>query len=413
MKVQLHESLLGRKQEDFKEDVEYTELRPALLPSWRVKSALGDFEHQAVEKEEGATLDPMKIQETEHPPDLKSAYTVLFVLLFTFVSNQWTRQSINYLCNFSDSTDDGDKDQYMNLDLNFDQEQYATLSSIIFSVFFASFSLFAGSASDKYRRDWMALIGCGVWSVATAAQAFIDDYGLLCIARVIIAVSQAYFNPVAYTLLADLFPTQKLAEANGYYIWHLPRWGLASISIVMDQSIGWRMTMLVIGAIGGLATMLVFFFVKDPRGDGVGTTISTSKHSMAGEDDDGVHRNSKIVQLKMLIRDVGIVFETSQSRYIYMGSTMRFMAGFSILTWKAPFIFDKFEGEEEFFSLTNAIVVGVVGLLSTVLGGYLADLIANPPANSRRKTTGKSLGACHWVLACSTMLDILYYGTYS
>ena len=70
MKVQLHESLLGRKQEDFKEDVEYTELRPRVasvleseIGTWRLRAS------KAVEKEEGATLDPMKIQETEHPPN--------------------------------------------------------------------------------------------------------------------------------------------------------------------------------------------------------------------------------------------------------------------------------------------------------------------------------------------------------
>ena len=68
MKVQLHESLLGRKQEDFKEDVEYTELRPRIasvleseIGTWRLRAS------KAVEKEEGASLDPMKIQETEHP----------------------------------------------------------------------------------------------------------------------------------------------------------------------------------------------------------------------------------------------------------------------------------------------------------------------------------------------------------
>merc|ERR1719313_2014915 len=85
--------------------------------------------------------------------DLTYAYTVLAVLLFTLISNQWSRQSINYLCNFSDSTDDKDKDEYMNLDLDFNQEEYATLSSVIFSVVFATCSLMAGSASDRYRRD--------------------------------------------------------------------------------------------------------------------------------------------------------------------------------------------------------------------------------------------------------------------
>ena len=87
--------------------------------------------------------------------------------------------------------------------------------------------------------------------------------------------------------------------------------------------------------------------------------------------DSVVHSN--IEQLKHMVRAVGVVFSKRQAQYIYAASTIRFMAGFSILTWKAPFIFDKFDGKEDFFSFTNAIMVGVVGLLSTVVEGYLAD----------------------------------------
>ena len=108
-----------------------------------------------------------------------------------------------------------------------------------------------------------------------------------------------------------------------------------------------------------------------------------------------------IARLKNLIKDIGTVFSTNQARYIYAASTIRFMAGFSILTWKAPFIFDKFDGKEEFFSFTNAIVVGVVGLLSTVLGGYLADLIANPPDNSKRKPRARA-----WIPAIGSILTV-------
>ena len=270
-------------------------------------------------------------------------------------------------------------------------------------------SLMAGSASDRYRRDWMAIFGCAVWSAATAAQAFIGDYGLLCAARIIIAISQAFFNPIAYTLLADLFPKSKLGEANGIFTTGIyVGGGLASISIVIDHSIGWRMTMLVIGGIGGLATVLLLLLVKDPREtnkhiDDTDVNRTHEKQSKVGNvkitGDSVVHSN--IEQLKHMVRAVGVVFSKRQAQYIYAASTIRFMAGFSILTWKAPFIFDKFDGKEDFFSFTNAVVVGVVGLLSTVVGGYLADLLANPPANSGRKPRARA-----WIPAIGSILTV-------
>ena len=61
---------------------------------------------------------------------------VLFTLLLTFISNQWCRQSIYYLCDFSK---DADAFRHINIALNFSQEAYASLASIVFTIFFASF----------------------------------------------------------------------------------------------------------------------------------------------------------------------------------------------------------------------------------------------------------------------------------
>ena len=64
---------------------------------------------------------------------------VLFTLLLTFISNQWCRQSIYYLCDFSK---DADAFRHINIALNFSQESYASLASIVFTIFFASFRYF-------------------------------------------------------------------------------------------------------------------------------------------------------------------------------------------------------------------------------------------------------------------------------
>jgi hypothetical protein len=37
--------------------------------------------------------------------DLSYAYTVLVILFLAFASNQWSRQAIYYLCDFSDNAD--------------------------------------------------------------------------------------------------------------------------------------------------------------------------------------------------------------------------------------------------------------------------------------------------------------------
>lgn len=72
----------------------------------------------------------------EESTQLLPSYIILATLLFTFVSNQWCRQSIYYLCDFSK---EADAFRHINVALDFSQEAYASLASIVFTLFFAGF----------------------------------------------------------------------------------------------------------------------------------------------------------------------------------------------------------------------------------------------------------------------------------
>ena len=100
---------------------------------------------------------------------LKSSYIVLGILLMTFACNQWSRQALYYLCDFSSNADPF---KHINAAVNFNKEQYASLASFGFTVVFASVSLFAGAASDKFDRNVVMALSCGVWSIATGLQGF-------------------------------------------------------------------------------------------------------------------------------------------------------------------------------------------------------------------------------------------------
>jgi hypothetical protein len=108
-------------------------------------------------------------QEKLKQNNLSASYAVLAVLLISFASNQWSRQALYYLCDFSNNADPF---KHINAALGFDKEQYASLASFGFTIVFALFSLFAGSASDRYDRNIIAAWSCGVWSAATALQSF-------------------------------------------------------------------------------------------------------------------------------------------------------------------------------------------------------------------------------------------------
>lgn len=100
---------------------------------------------------------------------LTGSYLILGVLLITFASNQWSRQALYYLCDFSSNADSF---KHINAAVGFDKEQYASLASFGFTIIFAVVSLFAGGISDRYDRNVVTALSCGVWSIATALQGF-------------------------------------------------------------------------------------------------------------------------------------------------------------------------------------------------------------------------------------------------
>jgi MFS family permease len=77
---------------------------------------------------------------------------------------------------------------------------------------------------------------------------------------------------------------------------------------------------------------------------------------------------------------------------------LRFCAGFTIGIWKAPFVFAKFPGSESTFAGSNALIVSMGGLLSTIIGGYISDSLANPKDQSQRRI------ARAWVPAVGSLL---------
>ena len=321
--------------------------------------------------------------------DLSYAYTVLAILFIAFASNQWSRQAIYYLCDFSDNADPF---RHINADIIFSKEMYASLASFGFTTIFAFVSLFAGSISDQFNRRDVLAISCLAWSIITGLHSQARSFTDLIPLRTLLGVSQAFFNPAAYTLIADIFPQRLVGSINGIFSSGIYLGGgLASLSILLDNQVGWRSTMLGIGVIGIAIAGVLVLVVKDPRyvvtdEKGIGNTDEISNININIDD------SKKAVPSKSAIDALSIATTAYQSlqeviapleaKLLLSATVLRFFAGFSIAIWKAPFVFAQFPGSENLFAGSNALIVSIGGLSSSLLGGYLSDILANPVKNT-------------------------------
>ena len=301
---------------------------------------------------------------------LSEILILVFPLLLIYISNQWSRYSISYLVDFSSTTDDGataaSAYQAMNIDLQFTQSQYGLLASTAFTVLFALSSLLAGSLADRYNRKLLTLVPATIWTLATLYTSFAQTYNDVLIARVIMGGACAFAVPAAYSLLADNVSKDKLALTNSLFGSGVYLGGaLASLSLLLDQSVGWRGTMTTIGGFGAVSVVMVGLLLPsddDRDSKKIESSEATKSITLLEEEEkNGVVQNA--------IRILSI----PRVRLIFIASFFRFCSGLMIGVWAASYYKQAFPDYASEYAVVNALIVGVLGFSSGILGGYIAD----------------------------------------
>jgi len=306
-------------------------------------------------------------------------------LWLVYVSNQWSRSSLYYLVDFSDQ---GTASNAMNVDVGFDQVQYGILASIAFTTLFAVASLGAGFAADRSNRKTLTIVSAVGWTVATLVTAGAQDYSQVVLARILMGLACAFSTPTAYTLLRDKVDESQQASASSFYGTGVAvASGLASLTLVLDNQVGWRSATAAVGIFG---------------------VVAAAWSALALPDDDAMEGNVE-EQESTFIDDVQEVLTSNRRvQWIFAGSLLRFCAGLCIGVWGAPFYRMVFSDNQAEYAVSQAFISAVLASLSGILGGTLADKLSSadvPDALGRRlwvPVAGSLLAIPAWYFAVQT-----------
>jgi sugar phosphate permease len=187
----------------------------------------------------------------------------------------------------------------------------------------------------------------------------------------VIGASQAFFNPAAYTLIAEIFPKKMIGSINGIFSGGIYLGGaLASLSIILDGEIGWRSSLLVIGGLGLLISAVCYFVVSEPRAliekanvnfnlpevsgrPGSQVSAASASDSMKAAVNEDMDKSDA---LKAAVSSLKDVLQSPVAKLLFSASMLRFCAGFSIAIWKAPFVFAKFPESASSFAGNKKLV---------------------------------------------------------
>lgn len=102
-------------------------------------------------------------------------------------------------------------------DLNISDFQLSLVQGLAFALFYAVCGIPVGWVIDRYSRRLIIFLGVTVWSIASANCGLANSYAALLFARFAVGAGEATLLPASYSLIADMFPRNRLGRANGIF----------------------------------------------------------------------------------------------------------------------------------------------------------------------------------------------------
>lgn len=179
---------------------------------------------------------------------------VLGMLCFVYVLNFLDRQLVSILA----------KPIQDALDITDGQLGYIT--GFYFALFYCFIAIPIGWLADRTNRVKILALACGLWSGATAACGMAGNYGQLVAARMAVGVGEAGGVPPSYAIISDSFPREQRGTAMGIFNLGPPIGSALGVAFgaSLAAAYDWRIPFYVVGAIGVLTAILVYFLVQEP-----------------------------------------------------------------------------------------------------------------------------------------------------
>ena len=210
-----------------------------------------------------------------------------------------------------------------------------------------------GFLADRFSR-WVIVGVCVIlWSLATAASGFALTFAALFITRIFVGIGEGGYGPAAPTILADYFAHQMRGRIMAIFCGAIPVGSALGYVLggVINHQFGWRWAFYIV-AIPGILLGLFCFFQKDPR----------TRTETLGRPE---RRRAGIEDYLILLRTRSFVINCLAQ------TAMTFALG-GMAFWMSAYLIFRNQSPALATSIFGGITV-VAGLLSTLLGGFLAD----------------------------------------
>ncbi len=302
-------------------------------------------------------------KEPPYPSNLYAWYCVI-VLLGIYLNSFLDRQILGLLVDPIKET------------MELSDSQVGFIMGPAFAIFYTIAGLPLGWMADRASRRLVIMGGQLFWSIASISFGLGKNFTHLISARVGVGVGEASLSPSAYSLIADLFPPNKLGRALSVYgMGIFLGGGLANLIggrisdvytpnethefLIFGEHLGWQIVFFMI-AIPTIPLTLMLLTFREPKRRGVGM--------VRGED-------GKLRPLSVPIPMFAKYWWSQRGTMLCHGFGFAFLSfsGYGAAAW-LPAFFMRLHGWSrtqvgDYLGL-NAMIAGPLGL---IFAGWLAD----------------------------------------
>lgn len=260
-----------------------------------------------------------------------------------------------------------------------------TKTGLLGDAFFVTYMVSApilGLLADRFSR-WI-IVGSAVilWSLASGGSGLAATFAILFATRILVGIGEGGYGPAAPTIISDLFPIETRGRVMAVFYTAIPVGSALGYVIggLVGAHMGWRWAFYLVTP-PGLLLGLLCFLQRDPR--------------------IGAHQRVQESSRRSL-RDYVNLFRTRSYLINCVAQTlMTFVTG-GLGFWVPAYL--RYRGQSPAVGMTIfGLITVVAGLVSTLLGGVIAD-----------KLRPRIPGSYFWVsgigmlIACPIFIVALY-----
>ena len=177
-------------------------------------------------------------------------------------------------------------------DLHINDFEYSLLVGASFGLFYTLVGLPIAWFLDRFSRKWLLGVAIAVWSLGTAFCGVAQNYAQLFLSRFLVGAGEAVNGPAAYSIVADLFPRERMTR--GVTILQIGSWAgpalsllisffllkafldMAPIKVAFGLIHGWQLIFVLVGIPGLLVSLLMLTTMKEPARHTIPNQVSDS-----------------------------------------------------------------------------------------------------------------------------------------